>query len=488
MSRIGVLQPPHAGVLYPFTEETPLGESILDAYVCFQDDTRDFVLPFRLSVVLLSSLPYLQIHDANNVLVFSAAFASAASVPWGSDRRVYEWYGQHVVRLTVRLPDPPAGTGWLDPRTCNRMPRRVRSVRVGTTTLSGRIILQAGYNVDLEVQEGSEDALRHQNRLVLSARPNAGLGRPDPCQAVVPVVRRINRILPDEHGNFRIEADDCLRLARPLLYDTSASVPSAAPYAPPLTAIQARSAWRLEDDCPPCCDCDDFVRVYKGLRRVWQRWQDTAEYVEEVRDKYAANRARWLQQRDCRQNRVLDAVLAAEPECNMFLGASWCNTTECCITDAELRFTLMRYRNNAPFHDSTLRLAVRRVLALHGKAQRRSAYAADVYHSNPNYPPVVVLRFPSLSPRDVALVESRLCMTCQRDDSVRAYVSAHATAPLPNPATGAICSLPSPTVPPEVQQAWTAQNVPVKPVRYLTLRTTALNEQRLQYGCRCEET
>ena len=98
--------------------------------------------------------------------------------------------------------------------------------------IQGDVVLQAGTNFSLDYVSGLDS-----DRIVLNAISGAGLNQVCACKeaAVLPCIKTINQITPDDNGNFTLLGDDCLEL----------------------NAIAA--GIKLVDNCSkPCCDCTEL--------------------------------------------------------------------------------------------------------------------------------------------------------------------------------------------------------------------------------------
>lgn len=485
--RTAVNQPPHSGDDYPFMTEHALAPLVLDFYLSFQDDACDFVRPFRLQWlfgvgedvgVQPGDMPTpthdvdLVILDAADEVVFDSTGATGfGSTDWGSDRRVYEWSTATAVARLVASIDVAGDfedheyreDAVLDPRTYNRLPRRVTGLRVGLQRLTGDVKLSAGFNLALAAENVVlTDGSRFVKRVNIDGIPGSGAGRLTGCEDVDPVIRRVNQMLPDAGGNFNIDADDCLRLQGSLFVTDDGINRTAVYSAEGYTAEEARSLQKLHDDCRPCCDCSYFVRTYKGLSRLWDRWSSEAQALEGIRDLYITNRERWLDYYNCRIANPMRLVALTEVSCRTFIGGAYCNTSKCCLRNVELRFTFQLGGTTG------LTPSVRDCFISGSPFAQEEAYSPLVTGS--------VLRcfVDHANPQDSTSVRMRVQVPCSAGQSLRVTITAHAAQPAPNQ-NGDECILPTAGVPSDILALWGAVGLGSADTRGLLQRDLPLN-------------
>ncbi len=475
MDRTAVNQAPGGGTLYPFSGATALLPSVLDFYLSYEDDGCLLALPFSLEVSGAS----LSVLDATDALVASYALSEASSTPWGS-RTVYEWVGASTVAriVTTGLSD---GIGVLDPRTVERMPARVRSIKVGLQTFTGNLVFESGYNIDMSGVAGAgNDGGRHVNALNMDAVPGAGFGRQPGCEETQPVVRRINHVSPDDGGNFLITFDGCFRGQLVTTAVEEDGVGATAQYGGgDLTAEEARASLKVFSDCKPCYDCDYFVRTYRGLKRVWDKWQAVAANAEDARDVYAANRQRWLDQLACRVANPARLVAVPEAKCKSFFGGSYCNLTKCCVSPIELRFTMQKYKAGSPAAWPTGGVQVVEAY-LTGSSTGGEVKAVPVVSG-----PVISFTLDFANPQQTSTARFRLCVTCEADETVRTTFTVHAPDPAPDPNTGDSCVLGEVVVSDEITSLWSAAGVGGDAARAYLQKLVPLDPLPRQAACDC---
>lgn len=478
-TRTAVNQPPNGGSDYPFTENmsSNLAEMVQDLYLSYQDDAGDFRLPFAVTYLRkFGTDPVgpggihdyeIRIHDADSNPVFLSEDAESFSqTAWGTNRHVLQWIlGESVLKVVYSdefaadySGDLTVADGVLDPRTCNRLPGRVRSITVGNTVLTGPIKFRAGYNLAITPEALTRnEGGRTGTALLMEAIPGAGLGRRPGCEEIDDAIYTINKIPPAPGGLFRFEADDCFRLRRPVEVTGGVDEIRTAGFAlNGYTNHQARSMLVLEDHCTPCCECQDYVNTYYGLRRVWNMWQENATILESARDTLAADADRWNAAVSCGAVNPGRIVAVAMPECRLFVGASFCNTTQCCLGEHELWITLQFYRQGvlATWPGAVVLEAFRESGGTGGEA----SYSPLVGGTNG-----ALFRFvmPYLEAGQTSVAKMKICVKgCEIGDSVVATLSVYA------PSSVGGCAVPTvdpPSV--SVQAEWGDETPPaVSPV------------------------
>ena len=262
-------------------------------------------------------------------------------------------------------------SGILDPRTYNKLPLRLRSLKVKSldtdlgTVLQGDIIFHSKYNI--EIKDNPDDIVsgdlalddfgitvadhivagtRLTNRILIDSEPGLGSGTYvscDPKSIDVPL-RRLNSAIGDDKQNIILDpGNKCIRLQRPVeLTDdcprefefdgTAVPDPSDAPH-----------THRLMNDCASCCDCDYFARTYQGLKRQWFAYQQISTDAMEARDQFKVNVTRWHYQKECREDNPIIFSLQIMRGCTINVGIAFGNPSACCLVGAHMRVTFEYY-------------------------------------------------------------------------------------------------------------------------------------------------
>lgn len=472
--RTAVNQAPGGGTDYPFypaAAPPALGGVVLDAYVAYAD--RGLRLPFSLVVSGAGPDYDVTVLDAGGDAVVAGNTAAAVTSAWG-DRAVHQWVVNGVV-LRVVVAALAAGSGVLDPRTCDLLPLRVTSFRVGDVALAGDLVVAAGYNVTAAggpPEAGRTPGGRYASVVSLDAVPGAGLGRVAGCPDEYPVLRRFNRVGPDCAGNLTVDADDCFRVQVP------ADV--TGPPDGPRTATATPATLRLTSDCDPCCACEDYVNTYKGLKRVWDEWAAAAAAAEAVRDTHGYNKARWVAAAECRAANPAALVATQGYACRSFFGGSYCNGTTCCVGPVELRFTFERFLHGAPVAWAGGSV-VEATISGSQTGGREEPYSPAVAG------PVVRFFFDYADPGAACVAKFRFCATgCVEGETIRVTLTAHAAQPVANPHTGDDCGLPAATVSEDLGDMWAAAAVANDPpARAVLTRAVPLTPLQAAFDCEC---
>jgi hypothetical protein len=140
------------------------------------------------------------------------------------------------------------------------------------------------------------------------------------------------------------------------------------------------------------------------------------------------NRDRWLAQRECRLNDPLRVVTATERQCTTFFGVAFCNPTEECFSDVEIRFTLMKLVNGIvdlwPGSDNI----VTEAYVVAGPLVGEQRYAPEVRDMLTGA--VVRFFFDGVDSASTISLRMRVCIPCgivfsEQEISLRALVTFH---------------------------------------------------------------
>ena len=481
VARTAVNQAPGGGTDYPFVGESDGAGVVLDAYLSYEDAACAYRLPFRLVI----TGDDVDVYDAADVPVFHGLLSQCNLRAWGT-REVREWVSDpHVLRLVTK--DVTDCSAVLDPRTCNRLPARVKSLRVGLVKMRGRVRFEAGYNIDLAGGSTPEaervDGARYASAVNIDAVPGAGLGRLAGCEDVEVLVRKINRQGPDCGGNFKVEVDPCLRASLPLFVNGNSGETRTAEYShEDLSTDEAKHALRMTSDCRPCCDCDYFVRTYRGLKRVRNKWRAAAAKLEGVRDVYEANRERWMASRQCRIDNPARLLVWPDMRCTSSVAGSFCNFTTCCLVGLEIRFTMSRFADGEP-------------VPFPGGLAVESTISGSPFEGDEKYAPEVlgggrVLRYMVDYADSQAMSTAKMrfnACDCLANQSLGVTMTVHVPQPPPNAHTGDPCTLPDRggDVPSDVTDAWAELGLAGGDVRAVLTKVVALNPEKPTFNCGC---
>lgn len=487
--RTAVNQAPHGGSDYPFAVPGDFVGAVLDAYVSYYDPTDQYVLPLSLHVTVEGGGTnfIVNVRDANGLGVVGCEEGDFVTRAWG-DRTVYEWGDDpNTLRLVIRralMPGDGDYVNVLDPRTYNRMTRHVRAIRVGLFRITGNVRFESGFNVPIAGADPVDpvEGGRFRPQVAMDAVPGAGAGRLNGCDDVAPVIKKINNVGPDCAGNFKIEFDDCFRAQLPLFMQGLQGEARTGEYsAEGFSTDEAMHALKLYSDCHPCCDCSYYVRTYRGLKRMWGRWKDIAEDAERVRDVYRDNLDRWNASRDCRINNPSRLLMTQDRQCKTSVGGSFCNFTNCCVRDIEIRFTFTKFVDGD-------------VAAWTGGGAAKATISGSFTQGEEEYAPQImgdgrVIRFffPHADPAAMSIAKMKACLpSCDTNESLGATMTVHAETPEMNEHTGDSCTTPTADVPEEILAIWDEVGVPLgAPIRAVVKRAVGLNPDAPSYPCGC---
>lgn len=392
---IGLNQPPGGGTNYPFVKpSTDIQYLLADLFVSFDDIREEVVYPLRVAWLYgfgtntVSSIPGyptpahtrdILIVDTNDRVIFDSTLATGFTQrAWDDRLSVNEWTNRDSVCRTVMHTNWTAADindgldriydSYIEPEngeligdTWYELPRRVTSLQVGLNDISQtRVVLSEGYNLSIEQLSGSFTSslslpnfsttkqlvagTRVRHRISLKAEPGAGLGVFPGCVDAEQHVRTINGNRSNNYQNFTYHGEGCIRTQRPV--GLTQTDPREFEYASfILTQTASASAIEVLNDCTNCCECEYFARTYQGLKRQWFLHQDIATRGEEVRDNYAANRNRWLIQKEIREADSLRLRLSMDGNCKISWGLAHCNASKCCISNVTVQLTWLYYLN-----------------------------------------------------------------------------------------------------------------------------------------------
>ena len=480
--RTSVNQAPGNGTDYPFThQDDSLGWVILDAYLSYTDDACAFVFPFYISLYPTAALPALaftaRVTDELDAVVFSGVVD--ALVAWDTDRYVAEIFvGEAVLRLVLHAPcfNALPLNAWtnavypLDARTYVRMPKRVRAIRIGLSEYQEAIDVVAGYNIELEQRAVTNtDGKRLRSQIFLDGVAGAGIGRLPGCDPENQPLRLINKIGPDEFGNFNIDFSDCYRAQRNATVNYGAETPTAV-----FASDTNRHGFKVFNDCKPCQDCSYFVRTYRGLKVLWDRFATIATSAENVRDQLVTNIDRWNAAADCRSEQSLQVIFTAEPECRFFVGAMYCNNSACCVAQPELRFTFFRYVNGFPVAVAENSAILRSFIQIENNDEQE-ILPTDAW-------PVYVYKPDLVSAQSTFMARLRFCTVCSSTESYGVYVTAHFND---SAYTTDGCAAVEVMIPAALTAVWTAKGLTTPTMRALTFKLVPANPNKEPFGCEC---
>jgi len=327
LAAIAVNQPTGGGSDYPLVRTNAINALLADIYLAYVDDDYDYELPFQIRWMCgfgsnPVAPPFAPVHlfdmlieDASGRVVFDSRLGDAPTHEfWSADRLIIQWqHGDNTlraVRYQLQIADfdtyfEPIDAV-LDNRVVQQVPLRVRSLRLDVGGAHQEdITLSGGFNTDLEILDATRvDGTRFETEIRLSASPGGGDGRFGPAcgDETLRSIRSISAVPPDSHGNWNLDADGCFRLERPV----SAVLNSG----PPRELRLTDHTLQLFGDCGIRCECEDFMAVYEGIRRMRNRYADMIERTQVARDLFQSMVERFAARAACTQGAIVRASVA----------------------------------------------------------------------------------------------------------------------------------------------------------------------------------
>lgn len=514
--RTSVNQQPFGGTHYPFTDATEFNCALLDLHLSYRDDLcpkpprlatvgqpptpaqagyrpsfyisrmtgfdavseawediitawEDFSQLWNAEGVLDILTLRITIEDEDAQVVFDTVGITPVFSVWGTDRFVVLWSDpdRGCLQIVLRNSNVPGNVSErlrIDPRTYNRLPSQLLSIN----TRAGVTELIAGYNARIDVTPVTVvDGQRRQTRIVFNAIPGAGDGRFSDCGEVVSPIRRIGGREAGSDGNFILDSDGCFRLQRPLsiFEDEDSRIANYGDL--DLNADDAQHAIQISSDCGPRCPDSYYLRVHRGMLRMWDRWKSAAEDVEQVRTDYNVIKARWDEQRACRLANPVKLVISPEKGCKFTIGGLLCNMTGVCLTTLEMRFLIELFDSGVPDLFSADGSPCAQAIIRGSFTDGQESY--DIGGDWPQY----YANFPFASSQDSSSVRFRLCIPgCTATKSMRVTMTVHG----PNVAGAENY---------DVLEADGSPYGSAYPVRYKAIKLAPFNTIPPAFGCEC---
>lgn len=348
---LGVEFFPGSGRNYPFIESEPHAiAAIEDLFISTETTPEPTLRLFSVATprttgadpgVRAAIHPYdLQIADSQG-LRFDTRNFSYSEEQWGDNRWIAKWTAGHTsITAVFNTKNEYPGSffvskGYLDPRVVVWRTESVKDILLyqdgeyQSVLRSDRsAVFREGHNCDLQVSE--DVALTGETVSVIATNftPGSGLGFHPGCD-VETGLTSIGGVLPDVSGNIILSGQDGCFAFEPKI-DFSGSESGSI----------RRGEFEFRDDCDARCECQDFQRVYRYLRRTWVRYLAIAQRAEEIRDKYHELRDLMVAMKECAERRALRAVIWPVRECTFAALVGICNTTDEPLKDVELTFKI----------------------------------------------------------------------------------------------------------------------------------------------------
>lgn len=295
--------------------------------------------------------------DDNDVVVFDSTAATYFTRrAWSQDYEIAEWHtADAVCRVVVytswatsfkpktfcRAVEPDAAV--LDERTIQRLPRRVRSIKVrqgnvilGAPIANGSGRFEAGYNMTLNVATTTVTALRRNTDIeFLAEERNEYFDCND--TATEPILN-INGVAP-KNGDLTLAGAECIYARRPTTLGNGNVAPQKY--------LGANGYYKVGSDCPACCDCSDYVNTATYMNRIRNRYKTIGARTHETKLLHEENIQRWIESRDCRLEKPLKIVMT--PQCCPLMDVlvMFCNQCQSCAEDVTLNIGFSSFPSGA---------------------------------------------------------------------------------------------------------------------------------------------
>jgi hypothetical protein len=346
------------GTDFPFVKpSTDIKGLFEDLHLCYEGE---FALPLRVSLVsgFDASNPansLVEIRDSENALVFSTLSAIDNDISaWGSRRLVYVWRNNSAVLTVVQYSDtvieaasssssssdgsssfvPTSAV--LDERTYLRDVIKVNKIKLGAVEIAGDINLVGGNNFVFNLLGAtSVEGRRKVNRVQVAATPGTGTGIFPECpeDCIQGGIKTVNGVKPDSYGNISIATKEC--------YWTGLEGTGDA------TDYTATTTGQIDfnNNCSPCCECNDFVKTYEGIRRLHTKFKAIGSRSMTVRGQHYANQNRWSAARTCREENSIRIFALPLEGAKTSILVSFCNVSQVTIGPIRLEVDLSSGEN-----------------------------------------------------------------------------------------------------------------------------------------------
>lgn len=360
---IAVDQTPGGGDDYPFVGESGISKLLADIYLLYNDPICQFVLPFHVDwiygfgcqendpPVALNIIHDFDIciKDSLDQIVFDSREAEEvaaqsidsrlAVAEWflnnGGCCRVvshYAWSGNQD-QPTENFPlfyEPPLTA--INARAIERRLGILRSFRTDENPgvsphLKDSLVLKAGYNCKITIEDNEEvqEATRQVTYIDVDIIPGEGIGVFDPeCTDAQEGILAINGIKPDENGNIFLDTQQCHRIERPIIEVINATTGAVG---------ILNHALQINNDCVPCCDCQDHINTFEGIRKLRNKYANIISRIRAAREIFVSNIDRFSAERTCRINDPLRLLLQAQCPDDLIVAVGFCNNTQECVRD-----------------------------------------------------------------------------------------------------------------------------------------------------------
>jgi hypothetical protein len=294
--------------LFPNGTDFPFVSPSSDIRGLFEDMhlsySGNYTLPLKVTEVVgfnsgNPSVATITITDAEDDVVFSTLDAiDSSNSSWGSNRIVYSWTTLGAVLTIVQYFTSATSvsiypeSSVLDERVSLKQTDKVNRIFIDNTEHLGDIYLVAGNNILFTaVSATAVEGKRKVNNIQISAVAGSGTGIYPFCPTgcVQTFIKTLNGVSPDIYGNMALVTKDC--------YWTGVSgISNGQLYQP-----SNQNTIDLNNNCSPCCECEDFVKTYKGIKNLYTKFKGLGDRSMRVRSQHYSNQDRWVAAKTCRE-------------------------------------------------------------------------------------------------------------------------------------------------------------------------------------------
>lgn len=185
----------------------------------------------------------------------------------------------------------------------------------GVLLLDGPLLLEGGYNIQL-----TQDA--DTNTIRIDCIGGVGAGRFTRDETSTRYVKSINGVAPNPRGELWLTGSKCYKIAQPI-----ASIQSIDPF---LVAMQPATL-QFQNDCTPCCKCEDTLLLYERMRELSARMSTLTNRLTQAKAQYEEAVNRFDLFRTTQIANPLRVATLANGEDRLTYGVGYCNIESSCL-------------------------------------------------------------------------------------------------------------------------------------------------------------
>ena len=320
------------GISFPLINPSSDIQGMFEDMSLYSESIGNYKSPFRISSVTgfqfaTPSQASLIVLDNDGEEVVNTTGMDFYQEAWGSNRVIYTWKNSTKFLSVVQYVGYGAVlrqnsfspiSAVIDSRVYLSNSKKVSSVTVGGQTYTGDIKLVAGNNISfLNIDSVNTEGSRLRNLVQVSSSPGYGTGIYSECppDCVSDYTTAINGIRPDDFGNFYMVFKDCYSSTLPGVGNKTVYQPTYA------------NQVKVNNNCLPCCECNDFVKAYKGIKKLHEAYKILGNRAMVVRATHYKNQARWEDGKTCREGYSMRSFVLPGNNGIASVLVSFCNTT-----------------------------------------------------------------------------------------------------------------------------------------------------------------